>query len=1214
MALTGLLHLLREHGAYQALLSMIRERQTRHVSARHASERHASERHAQGPTVLSLELLEAARPFLLGALQRDWPGPVLVVTGKPEDARYLADEAGIWSGELDSGASGESSIRVFQAPDTIFYDRSAWDRETAHARVSVLAQLVALQAEDAQSGRGLLITSSIWALMAKSISPTAFRRAKRALRSPLSVGDMLPLYSLLESLVRAGYEAATVVERPGTFGHRGSLVDIYPPHRSEPVRIDWFGDEIDSIRTFDPGTQRSMEHLHSVDLVPASEALPEWGQAAAEALERLDLAACNSATRQRMLEERAKLAEGAFFEGIEYYMPYLYPRPSTLLDALPPNALLLVDDLVALETAALGMENQALRLRSEMIEDGQLPPNFAVPYFTWGELKTRLEAKGAISMGYGLDQAPGPFAESFIAAPKYGGHLDQALADVAELQTDGQRVVMVTRQAERLADLLRDKHIYVTPSDDVTEMPEPGSVSLVDGILAEGWAAPTDQIVLLTDAEIFGWLRMRRRRPPKRRRLAPESVFSQLTPGDYVVHVEYGIGRYHGMTRKRLGELERDYLEIEYAAGDRLYVPIHQADRVSRYLGAAADGTVEREPHMHRLGGTEWIAVRARAEKAVRDIALDLLELYAAREVAPGHAFASDTEWQRELEASFPYQETEDQLQALAEIKRDMESAKPMDRLICGDVGYGKTEVALRAAFKAVMDGKQVAVLVPTTVLAQQHFYTFRRRLRAFPVAVEMLSRFVPPQEQDRILSDLSAGRVDIVIGTHRLLSNDVTFRDLGLIIIDEEQRFGVSHKEHLKQLRREVDVLTLTATPIPRTLYMALGGIRDMSVIDTPPEDRLGIRTFVSEFDESLVRKAILRELDRGGQVYVVHNRVYDIEEMAARLARIVPEASIVVGHGQMGEGELAQVMLGFAQGEYDVLLCTTIIESGLDIPNVNTIIIDRADTFGLAQLYQLRGRVGRGINRARAYLLYKPPLSDVARKRLETIREASELGAGFRIAMRDMEIRGAGEILGPEQSGHIVAVGFDLYMRLLQQAVDELRESSGEPINAIRRAQHTTTMAALQAELGPSVDLPVSAYIPETWISDESLRLRLYRRLARVEREDEIDGIIQELKDRFGELPDPVQGLLYVLRVRVVGAETGVTAISNNPKQIVVALPLPLHPDAAAQIERRHHRVTARGTRIWLSLTDSWQARLLDVLCTLAQTELVPAQAVGD
>jgi transcription-repair coupling factor (superfamily II helicase) len=1199
VALTGLLNLLRDHGAYQALLSTIRDRQTRDVQTRDARE----------PAILSLELLEAARPFLLGALQRDWPGPVLVVTGKPEDARHLADEAGVWSGQPDGGPSGESSIRVFQAPDTIFYDRSAWDRETAHARVSVLSQLVALQAGDAhERGRGLLMTSSIWALMVKSIPPKAFRRATRALRSPLSVGDTLPLYSLLESLVRAGYEAATVVERPGTFGHRGSLVDIYPPNSSEPVRIDWFGDEIDSIRTFDPGTQRSVEQLRSVTLVPASEALPEWGQAAAEALARLDLAACNSATRQRMLEERDKLVEGTFFEGIEYYMPYLYPRPSTLLDALPANTLLLVDDMVALETAALGMEKQALRLRSEMIEDGQLPPNFAVPYFTWEELKGRLAAKGAISMGYGLDQAPGLFAESFIAAPKYGGHLEQALDDVAELQADGQRVVMVTRQAERLADLLRDKRIYVMPKDDLIAMPEPGSVSLVDGILAEGWAAPMDQVVLLTDAEIFGWLRMRRRRPPKRRRLAPESVFSRLTPGDYVVHIEYGIGRYHGMTRKRLGELERDYLEIEYAAGDRLYVPIHQADRVSRYLGAAADGTVEREPHMHRLGGTEWIAVRARAEKAVRDIALDLLELYAAREVAPGHAFAPDTEWQRELEASFPYQETEDQLQALAEIKRDMEAPKPMDRLICGDVGYGKTEVALRAAFKAVMDGKQVAVLVPTTVLAQQHFYTFRRRLRAFPVAVEMLSRFVPPQEQDRILSDLSAGRVDIVIGTHRLLSNDVTFRDLGLIIIDEEQRFGVSHKEHLKQLRREVDVLTLTATPIPRTLYMALGGIRDMSIIDTPPEDRLGIRTFVSEFDEGLVRKAILRELDRGGQVYVVHNRVYDIEELAARLMRIVPEASIVVGHGQMGEGELAQVMLGFAQGEYDVLLCTTIIESGLDIPNVNTIIIDRADTFGLAQLYQLRGRVGRGVNRARAYLFYKPPLSDVARKRLETIREAAELGAGFRIAMRDMEIRGAGEILGPEQSGHIVAVGFDLYMRLLQQAVDELRESSGGAgLRPARRAQHTTTMAALQAELGPSVDLPVSAYIPDTWIADEPLRLRLYRRLARVEREDEIDGIIQELQDRFGDLPEPVQGLLYVLRVRVVGAETGVTAISSNLKQIVVALPLPLHPEAAAQIEGQHHGVTARGTRLWLSLIEGWQAQLLDVLRTLAQTELV-------
>jgi len=506
------------------------------------------------------------------------------------------------------------------------------------------------------------------------------------------------------------------------------------------------------------------------------------------------------------------------------------------------------------------------------------------------------------------------------------------------------------------------------------------------------------------------------------------------------------------------------------------------------------------------------------------------------------------------------------------------------------------------------MDGKQVALLVPTTVLAQQHFYTFRRRLRAFPVSVEMLSRFRTPEEQERILADLRSGKVDIIIGTHRLLSKDVVFKDLGLLIIDEEQRFGVSHKERLKQMRREVDVLTLTATPIPRTLYMALSGIRDMSIIDTPPEDRLPVRTFIAEYDESLIRKAILREVDRGGQVYFVHNRVQDIEEVAAMLRRVVPEVSVVIGHGQMDEEELSQIMLGFAQGEHDVLLCTTIIESGLDIPNVNTIIINHADSFGLAQLYQLRGRVGRGANRAYAYLLYKPPLSEVARKRLQAIEEASELGAGFRVAMRDLEIRGAGEILGAEQHGHIAAIGFDLYCRLLQQAVQELREASGEPLMAIRRAQHATAASALAAGLGPSIDLPLSAYLPEDLIPDSQLRLRLYRRMARVETAAEVEELAQELRDRFGQLPEAVDNLLYLLRVRALAAEANVQAIAGDVREISLTLPFPLSVAAAEQLASRYKgAVSARGGKVWLTVRDGWREMLLKLLRDLA--ELVPS-----
>ena len=1174
---------------------------------------------------LSLGLLTAARPYVLAALQRDWPGPVIVIASRPEQARLLHDEARAWSVQPER-------VLMFPPPDALFYDRTPWHPETIHGRVSVLAELSALAREGIKGGgQGLIVTTSVWALMVKTISPLAFRRATFA----LYIGQIEPPYELIARCIRAGYEPVAVVEEPGTISHRGSIVDIYPPNLSEPLRIDFFGDEIDSMRTFDPATQRSIASVQEATIAPATEALPEWGKAAKRALEALELASCNSATRQRLAEQRSQLIEGTYFAGIEFYLPYLYPRPNTLLDLAPQNALILMDDIAMLEAAGIGLENQAIALRAEMIDDGELPPNIAVPYVGWEEVRQRLAARGAIDLGHSwddaeLEEASSSLERAFVSAPRYAGQVHEALSEVVELRKSGHHVVLVSRQAERLSDLLREQNVFVAPSDAIgapadiaaQALRDHGALHLIDGILAEGWVYrplgegdSSGQLALLTDAEVFGWQRIRRERSGRVRRSAPESLFADLQEGDYVVHVEHGIGRYHGMVHKTIGKLEREYLEIEYANGDRLYVPIHQADRVSRYLGAD-----DREPRIHRLGGAEWPTVRAKAERAIRDMAAELLELYAAREITPGFSFSPDNEWQRELEGSFPYEETADQLRALAEIKADMEKPRPMDRLVCGDVGYGKTEVALRAAFKAVMDGKQVAILVPTTVLAQQHYYTFRRRLRAFPVVVEMLSRFRTPQEQRQVLDDLAAGRVDIIIGTHRLLSGDVTFRDLGLVIIDEEQRFGVSHKEHLKRMRREVDVLTMTATPIPRTMYMSLSGIRDMSIIDTPPEDRLPIRTYVAEEDEGLIRKAILRELDRGGQVYYVHNRVYDIELVAAMLQRVVPEASLVIGHGQMPEEELAQVMLGFAQGEYDILLCTTIIESGLDIPNVNTIIIDGADTLGLAQLYQLRGRVGRGVERAYAYLLYKPPLSEVAHQRLETIREAAELGAGYRVALRDMEIRGAGEILGAEQHGHIAAIGFELYSRLLRQAVEELRASyegsetrSAASREAARRAQEKTAARFLAVDVGPSIDLPVSAYLPDDFVPDHALRLRLYRRLARIEEAAEIDALEQEMSDRFGELPDPVRGLLFLLRVRVLADQAGIQAVTGDAHQIALALPLLLPSQTASDLMARFPDIQARGTRIWLPITpadgiasESWQHRLLHLLESLAA--LVP------
>jgi transcription-repair coupling factor (superfamily II helicase) len=686
----------------------------------------------------------------------------------------------------------------------------------------------------------------------------------------------------------------------------------------------------------------------------------------------------------------------------------------------------------------------------------------------------------------------------------------------------------------------------------------------------------------------------------RQKKTTPEAFFSDVSPGDYVVHIEHGIGVFRGLVHLTIHAVEGEYLQVDYANEDRLYVPIHSVDRLSRYIGAD-----DREPAMHRLGSSGWAQVKERAQRAVEELAHDLLELYSAREVVEGYGFSPDTSWQSELEASFPYYETEDQLRAIREVKEDMEQQKPMDRLICGDVGYGKTEVALRAAFKAVMDHRQVALLVPTTVLAQQHLETFRRRLSSFPVDVEMLSRFRSPAQQREVLQGLSAGTVDIVIGTHRLLQADVVFRDLGLLIIDEEQRFGVTHKEHLKQKRKEVDVLTLTATPIPRTLYMSLAGVRDVSIIDTPPQERVPIQTHVGPYDESLIRKAILREIGRGGQVYFVHNRVRSIQYVAQGLSELVPEAVIGVGHGQMRERHLEQVMGDFVAGHIDVLVCTSIIESGLDIPNVNTIIVRRADRFGMAQLYQLRGRIGRGAARAYAYMFHRPyhRLSEEARQRLQTIKEASELGMGFNIAMRDLEIRGAGDILGRRQHGHISAIGFDLYTRLLAQAVRELK---GEEAPEIVRDELSAYLSPLEAEV--QINLPLRAYLPSEYVPQQHLRLQLYRRLAQLRTLDAVEEMAGELEDRFGLRPDVVDNLLFQIHLKVLAGQANVRSIFADGGSVIIQGQLMGREEVVALRSRLGSGVQVGRQQLRLPLDSSpqtWQDRLVRVLLVLREDD---------
>lgn len=1132
----------------------------------------------RGEMPAALGLPRAARPALLAALADDLKRPMLVVVGSVERAKALVSSLRDWSPVPEW-------IWAFPEPLTFFYERAPWTDEVIAGRLRVLSTLYAHR--DSATGEGLVIVASAHALMQRTLPLHQFRVSVRELR----VGQVLDLEQALRRWAGLGYEPVSVVEAPGQFSHRGGIVDVFPPADSLPVRIEFFGSQIESIRRFDPANQRSQEQVECVIITPAREALPRHGTRVASYI--ADLLACDQLAdvRAELEAHYQGLAAAAPFPGLEFYLPYLYTESATLLDYLSPATLLVVDDPQELADTWAGLEEGAVELRSAAEEARTLPPDYLLPYITWDEWSEQLTDRPVLVLAHGKEGPTSPLADCFVPGPHFGGELKPVLRHLRTVQTQDGRIVVASQQAHRLAELWSAEYdIYdVVLLDELRQLPQ-APVAFVQGSLAEGWilrgvdlGAPFTSLHLLTDAEIFGWRRPEPRRPIHRRKVAPESYLSDLTPGDFVVHVEYGIGIFRGLTTRAMEGIEREYLLVEYEGGDRLYVPIHQADRLARYIGAD-----DRPPRLSRLGATEWQTVRERAKKAAEEVARELLELYAARELAVGHAFGLDTPWQAELEAAFPYFETEDQLRAIVDVKADMERPKPMDRLICGDVGYGKTEVALRAAFKAVMDGKQVAFLVPTTVLAQQHYVTFRQRLAPFPVEVEMLSRFRSRAEQSDILARLLAGQVDIVIGTHRLLQRDVTFADLGLLIVDEEQRFGVTHKEQLKRMRTEVDVLTMTATPIPRTLYLSLTGVRDISVIETPPEERLPITTYVGQYDAQLVRRAILRELERGGQVFYVHNRVQTIEVARQRLKKLVPEATFAVAHGQMREADLERTMLRFVDGEIDVLVCTSIIESGLDIPNANTLVVDRADRFGLAQLYQLRGRVGRGAQRAYAYFFHGrlSRLTPEARQRLETIREAADLGAGYTIAMRDLEIRGAGDILGTRQSGHIAAVGFNLYTRLLERAVQELRaQRESQPLPPDRLAS-------------VRIDLPIPARLPADYVPDGRLRLQLYRRLAELESMADVDEMEQELTDRFGPLPGLAQNLIYQLRLRALARDAGVDAIGVENGRLALRLARDEHAGREELQRALGERGVVGRRQIWLSLKHGWREELVAVL----------------
>ncbi len=1004
-----------------------------------------------------LGLPRAARLPLLSALHADVERVTLLITDRADYALSLFDELSFWV--------GDTPRYHFAEPNPLFYEQAAWGSATRRERLQALTGLARYHLPFAEKPeRPPIIVTSARSLMTRTLPRRDFLKACKR----LSVGQTVQPDALLRSWAGIGYQRVDTVLGPGQFSHRGGLLDVWPPSEPYPVRLDFFGDEIDTIRRFDPASQRTVEKRESVLVTPAREFLEQ--------------------------EPPEQLAEANQLS--EFNIPLLHAAPATLLDYLPQKALILIDDVSLVEAVVSEVEEQAVKLRQESIAEGTLPADFPIPYLTWSELEDMIQTRTWLELGHstvletapafqeeGIGEAtPADLASHFSHDERFGGRLKPFIEYLAGLVDKGDQVWIVSRQCPRLKELWQENLTH----PDKVETLEFTEDSLSEGFVLRGSSLSTH---LITDSEVFGWERPQPRLRQRQVAEAPESLYSDLLEGDYVVHIDHGIGSFKGLVQRQLEGHEREFLAVEYQDRGVLYVPVHQADRLTRYIGP--DGG---SPALDSLGGQGWHELKSRVKEAVQKVAEELLDLYARRQVVHGHAFSGDTAWQKELEDSFPYVETEDQVRALEEIKRDMEHARPMDRLLCGDVGYGKTEVALRAAFKAVMDGKQVAMLVPTTVLAQQHYETFCQRLAAFPVKVEMLSRFRTPREQSEILLGLALGEVDIVIGTHRLISSDVEFKDLGLVIIDEEQRFGVTHKEHLKRLRTEVDVLTLTATPIPRTLYMALTGVRDISNLNTPPEERLPIITHVGPYSPKLVRQAILRELERGGQIFFVHNRVHTIDAMRAHLESLVPEARVGVGHGQMPEQQLAKVMRQFTAGEIDILLSTSIIESGLDIPNANTLIVDRADTFGLAQLYQLRGRVGRGAMRAYSYFFRHRKLSPTleGQQRLEVIAENTQLGAGYSIAMRDLEIRGAGDLLGTRQHGYIASVGFHLYTRLLADSVRRLRAVAGtnlpesaSPFDALNLPMAMPVNVDLPLPVGIPADLhprpgPAPAFVP--------------------------------------------------------------------------------------------------------------------------------------
>ncbi len=1067
----------------------------------------------------------SARSFLLSGLIRESRRRAIIITPDMGRAEKIYEDLLLF---LPSVPAALLSPREFFMPP----DLLTRSMEQRRQRLSFMEWLQ-------HDGEGIYV-APFSALITRVLPPEEWR----GLRIDLHVGEDIDRELLLEKLMDRGYERVPLIEGRGQCSARGEIVDIYPPGWESPLRLELFDRRVESLRFFDLSTQRSTGRTGHASVPPAFELLltQRRYQAGEQGIRRELEQALSMLLRQGEKETAAKLktntgrhlerlAEPGGLDLLFPYFTYFYGEGASFLDYLSPGSLIIVDEPAAVLERAAALRRDLMEHHSTALAGGGLLPGWSDHFWEVGELLHR--APGPLvaltlfphsSNDMGIERE---FHVQGKSVSLYHGQWQLLQADVQEWTAAGLRVLFLAAARERAAglqQLLKDKGI---PTGGDSGHPwSPGELRMAVAGLDEGFFIPSLQLVVVTEQNLLP----RRRR--QRRRAQQEGIklrdYRELAPGDYVVHEQHGIGKYMGLSALRIGGILRDYLLLQYRGSDRLYIPVEQINLIQKYIGAEG-----KRPRLYSLGSGEWQRVKSRVKDSVQQMARELLALYASRETAPGYSYGADHPWQLEFEARFPYEETPDQLQAIAEVKADLEKSNPMDRLICGDVGYGKTEVALRAAFKVVMEGKQVALLVPTTVLAQQHFRTFSERFADFPFRVAQLSRFISPAAQKGILEDLGRGKIDIIIGTHRLLSEDMRFHDLGLLIIDEEQRFGVRHKEKLKRLRLSVDVLAMTATPIPRTMHLSLVGVRDLSVIETPPENRYPVQTFVAEYSEQLVREAIQRELDRGGQVYFVFNRITGINAFANKIRSMFPNSKVAVGHGRMEESTLEQVMSDFIEGEYTILVSTTIIEAGLDIPNVNTLLVYDADQFGLAQLYQLRGRVGRSHRLAYAYLTYRRDkmITEDAKKRLQAIKEFTELGSGFKVALRDLEIRGAGNILGAEQHGFVVEIGFDLYCRLLEEAVAKIKN-----------------MPPREEAPQPRIDLQLNAYLPSSYITNQEQKIDLYQRIYSLSSREEVKEVEAEMRDRFGAPPSPVKNLLAAASLRILARIMGIASLQQQ------------------------------------------------------------------